>query len=470
MLYRPRCAALLAALTTLLISSAATAQEPDDSEVEEVGAPQPPPARVTPPPIADSSLIPPSNDPPPETETSDETQRPTMTRSRALDPAKPGAEPVNASDVLRALHNDDRSFRSGRWSYRFGGYVRTTYSAIENDPQIPLFGRNDGFILANARPYIIGAMDNGLGFSLQLELAAGLDRPGSILPNQEVLARPRDAYIFYAPFSFLEIQAGVFRPPHDAESLLPTNNMLFIRRSVGADGIQPHEGFQTPGLAFDRDVGLQLTGTHFFMAEEGKREGLGVFYAAALTNGTNAARTLNDNDSLALWGRVALLWGDHVRLGVGYLYNDATLGEPPDLVGERRAGWTADLMVQFAGLTMFSSYTTRTFTTEFGQAVQGQEEPFTTATAFQAQAGYLIPVVHLQPVYRFATYDPSAKYNIDNADDFRTRDALTQHTIGLNYIAQDYPVMVMVDYTVMQEQAGRELDNNRFEVLLQLTW
>ena len=96
--------------------------------------------------------------------------------------------------------------------------------------------------------------------------------------------------------------------------------------------------------------------------------------------------------------------------------------------------------------------------------------PFTTANALQVQAGYLIPVVNLQPVYRFASFDPTADYNIDSAGDFREADSLVQHTIGLNYIAPDYPVTVMFDYTVTQEQAGRELDNNRLEVLVQLTW
>jgi hypothetical protein len=465
-----------ALLSLLLAPASASAQDADalgdpiaPTQPAETAAPEPTEPIVPAEPVVPSAGDPAAKDSASQTLPS-KTGVQVTPNTRALDPARPGAEPVNASDALRSLGNDDRTFKSGRWSYRFGGYVRSTYTAVANDPQSPLFGRNDGFVLANARPYLLGAMDNGLGFSLQMELAAGLDRPSAGLPNQEVLVRPRDAYIFYAPYKLLEIQLGAFRPPHDAESLLPTNNMLFIRRSIGVEGVLPAEGYQTPGLGFDREVGLQITGTHFFSSPDQSPQGPGIQYAVAVTNGTPAARTLNDNDSPALWGRIGFMWGDYVRLGAGYLYNDATLGEPPDQVGERRTGWTADLLVRAVGATVFGSYTSRTATTDFGQDSAGGEDPFTTANALQVQAGYLIPVVNLQPVYRFASFDPTADYNIDSAGDFREADSIVQHTIGLNYIAPDYPVTVMFDYTVTQEQAGRELDNNRLEVLVQLTW
>jgi hypothetical protein len=468
--------------TSLLTSSIALAQEPaqDDDSVGGVEGgieggtvtqpvEQPAPVEPTrvgqPEPVVEPAA--PMAKAPEVVEESEPREKPA---TGALDSSKPGAEPVNASDALRSLRDDDRSFHSGRWSYRFGGYIRTTYTAIANDPQSPLFGRNDGFALANVRPYLLGAMDNGIGFSLQLEIAAGLDRGSAILPDQEVLVRPRDAYIFYAPSKLLELQLGAFRPPHDAESLLPTNNMLFTRRSVGADGVSPAEGYQTPGLGIDRQLGLQVTGSHFFTSPDGRREGPGFQYALAVTNGTPSARTLNDNDSLAYWGRVSFLWGDMLRVGAAYMYNDATLGDPPDQVGERQAGWTADLMFSSHGATVFGSYTSRTSTTDFGQNSSGGEDPFTTANAFQVQAGYLIPVVRLQPVYRFAKFDPTADYNIPSSGDFRESDAVTQHTFGLNYIAEDYPITVMLDYTVAQEQDARKLDNDRVEALVQLTW
>jgi hypothetical protein len=246
--------------------------------------------------------------------------------------------------------------------------------------------------------------------------------------------------------------------------------MLFTRRSVGADGVLPADGYQTLGLGIDRQIGVQLTGTHFFTSADGRREGPGFQYALAATNGTPSARTINDNDSLAYWGRVSFLWGDMVKVGAAYMHNDATLGEPPDQVGERQSGWTADLMFSSHGATVFGSYTSRTSTTDFGQDSSGGKDPFTTANAFQVQAGYLIPVVHLQPVYRFAKFDPTADYNIKSSGDFRESDAVTQHTIGLNYIAKDYPVTIMLDYTVAQEQAARKLDNDRVEAMVQLTW
>jgi hypothetical protein len=452
-----------ALLTLCMLPSAVLAQEADaqgqlvpDAAQPDVAPAKPPTTR-----LPDADDAPPVQQAPPADDAANKS---------VIGAKRPGAEPVNAADAVRSLRDNDRTFRSGPWSYRFGGYVRAAYAAIANDPQSPLFGRNDGFAVANARPYLLGAMESGLGFMLQLEVAAGLDRPSTVLPDREVLARPRDAYIFYAPHNLLRLQLGAFRPPHDAESLLPTNSMLFIRRSVGVDGVGPADGYQTPGLGFDREVGVQLSGTHFFASADQKPKGPGVSYALALTNGTDSSRTLPDNDSPAFWARAAFLWGDMVQLGAGVLYNNATLGEPPDQVGERRSGWTADLKVQVEGATLFGSYISRTATTPFGQETKGSEEPFTTANALQVQAGYLIPVVHLQPVYRFASFDPSAAFNIDTAGDFRDTDAITQHTIGLNYIAQDYPIMVMLDYTISQEQAGRELDNNRFEALVQLTW
>lgn len=365
-----------------------------------------------------------------------------------------------------------------RWRLFFGGYVRMMYKAISNDANQPLIGANDGFLLANARPTFTGALKNGLGFRLQMELAANLDNPDTTSPAREMLIRPRDTYIFYHPSSYLEVQLGQFKPPHDLEGLMSTGAVVFAERSVGSRGVAPFEAQNpTAGLSIDRQIGLQVLGQYFPTSADNSAKGFGVRYAAAVTNGTSSNQTVNDNDALAYYGRLSLHWGDYVSLGGGYMHNNLLIGTAPDQVGVTRTGLTGDLYVRAMGIHAFASYQQQQDTTDLftNRNPDGQDSTFVTSAAYQVQLGYHIPVVHLMPTVRYAFMDPTSSFNdtalSEPGQDVRDIDALTYITLGLNYVAPTYPVQVMLNYTLAQEQdEARAIDNDQLDLLVQLTW
>lgn len=372
---------------------------------------------------------------------------------------------------------DPNKPKDKRWRLLFGGYVRMMYKSIANDENQPLIGANDGFLLANARPTFTGVLKNGLGFRLQMELAANLDNPDTTTPAREMLVRPRDTYIFYHTSSYLELQLGQFKPPHDLEGLMSTGAVVFAERSIGSRGVAPFEA-QNPisGLSIDRQIGVQALGQYFPTSADNSAKGFGLRYAVAVTNGTSSNQTVNDNDALAYYGRLSLHWGDYVSLGGGYMRNSLLIGTAPDQVGVTRTGLTGDLYVHAYGAHVFASYQQQSDSTDLftNRNPDGEDATLVTASTYQVQLGYHIPVVHLMPTVRYAFFDPTSSFN-DTAvnepgQDIRQVDALTYITLGLNYVAPTYPVQVMLNYTLAQEQEARAINNDQLDLLVQMTW
>ncbi|WP_168210298.1 porin [Persicimonas caeni] len=347
------------------------------------------------------------------------------------------------------------------WTVEFFGYLRTQYTAIQDDPNLEEFGRNDGFIIADARFGFLGYLDNGLGF--ELEVDAGVPRPTEEANTAigEVVTRLRDGYVFYQPHPLFRASAGQFKVPFDIEELLSTANILFVERSVGSRGVEGVEGPNREGLSVGRQVGVRIDSDPFFFVTED--DGPGVSYALAATNGQSANRSLNDNDQAAFYGRVNLHWGEIARLGGGAYYNDRTIGELPDLIGETQTGWTADLTVAAAGFSLLANVVQ----VEFEPPEEVGAEPARTGLSYQAQVAYEEPFFGLQPAYRFAYLDPDT--DREGAEAGIRFESLTYHTVGLNYNAKTYPLRLMLNYTITAEEQ-LEIDNDRFDALVQVEW
>jgi hypothetical protein len=347
------------------------------------------------------------------------------------------------------------------WTVEFYGYVRTQFTTIQNDPDFEQFGRHDGFSIADARVGFFGHLDNGLGFNLQVD--AGTARPSREAHSAvgEVVTRLKDGYLFYEPHPLIRASAGQFKAPFDVEELISTSDMLFIERSVGNRGVLGIEGPNLEGLTQGRQVGLRLDSEPFFFVGDG--DGPGVSYELAVTNGTPANTSHNDNDDVAYFGRVNLHWGDMVSVGGGGFYNDLTLGQPPDQLGETRTGFTADVLANAFGVSLLANIVQ----VDIEAAPEVAAEQTRTARAYQAQIAYEEPFLGIQPAYRFAYYDPAT--NLDEDETSPAFEALTYHTIGLNYNAQTYPVRLMLNYTLTQEDV-RDIDNDRFDALVQVQW
>lgn len=356
----------------------------------------------------------------------------------------------------------------GEWSFSFGGYVRVGYRYITNDPALGVVGRNDGFILANARPLVVGKYGRSFGFRIQLEGASEIGS-GTTNPGRELVARLRDAFLFYSPHPALELQAGRFRAPFELEALFSTGDMMFPTRSVVSEGVSDFEGRELTGLSVDREVGVMLTASTpiFPLADDiAKPEGPGVSYALAVTNGSSADISLNDNDQLSYYGRLGLHWSDLVRLGGAAYYNDQTLGDPPDQVGEALLGMTGDLSLAVAGFTLAASYTQVEVTAEV------EAEPVRTSQGYQVQMGWQDPWIGLQPAVRWASYSPYADYpgRATKPDPAFEGRELNHLSVGLNFNPPGLPIRSLLTYTLTLEQETRELNNDRLDLLLQVSW
>lgn len=345
----------------------------------------------------------------------------------------------------------------GHWTLQFGGFLRTRYTHIENDPAHEIFGRNDGFSLSDARFITRGSLDDKLGFVLSFDAGSRVVRSTPDSPVDRLAARMTDTYLFYAPSDFLELNAGQFKAPFDREDLISTSTLLFVNRSVANRGIQGVEGFNVPGLSQDRQIGVRAHGSFFPLADShSAADGPGLSYALAIANGNGPNLSLNNNDKPAYYGRLNLHWGDLVSIGGALFHHDDTLGDPPNQVDRLRWGWTADLLVQAYGASLLANV--------IGQEQQTPElpqEPELSALGYQVQLAYEEPFFGFQPAYRFAYYDP------DNQLQDRAR---THHTIGLNYNDTTYPLRLMANYTIALEEEAVEMDNNRLDLVVQLTW
>jgi len=353
------------------------------------------------------------------------------------------------------------------WWLGIGGFIRPQFTHIQDDPNVDDIGRNDGFILDSARLTLVGALANGLGFQFQFD--GSVAEPQSLRsPTTPVNVRLRSTFVFYQPFEMLRVSTGQFKPPYDVEEQVSNAELMFVESSVVNRGVRNVEGFNVEGLAQDREVGLRVHGgTYYPLADGDEKTGPGFSGAVAVTNGQEINRNLNDNDRLAYYGRGNLHWGEYLKLGGAYYYNDETRGERPNLVDVETTGWTADLTASAHGVTVIASVLSRT------------EEPFQNAESpegeleemgYQAQIGYEEPFFGFQPAYRFAYLDPSSDFSGDTSGSDPIRHTRTYHTVGLNWNSQSYPVRVMLNYTFTDEGAPVNLDNDRFDALVQLTW
>ncbi|MBA2663261.1 MAG: hypothetical protein H0U74_13320 [Bradymonadaceae bacterium] len=432
---------------SLLLSSVAVAQEIDEDEP------------VTPPTLEQPADEPPEPKPvqvAPKHEDTGEDDRPIGVFAVA---------PALAAQTPGLTVRGNQGASVGRWQLTLGGYLRTAYSWIQDDPALELIGRNDGFVMLDARLSLEGRMDNGLGFVFELDGAAPLGQASADSPARPLAVRITDAFTIYRPYRFLEFNLGQFKAPFDLEELLPNSDLLFVHRSVGNRGVLPVEGRAIDGISVSRELGLQLRGNYFLFAEGDDLEGPGLSYALALTNGQDANRSINQNDRLAYYARAGLHWGTNVSLGAAYFHNDDTFGEAPNRIDRSLRGWSADVLVSAFGASLLANVIQRTESTP-----DLPQEADITSMAYQVQIAYEEPFFGFQPAYRLAYLDPTSNYTAPDQLDLFESDALTYHTLGLNYNAPNYPVRLMANYTFTMEQDQRQLDNDRFDILLQLVW
>jgi len=342
------------------------------------------------------------------------------------------------------------------------GYVRMGYENVENDSRFDFIGRNDGFILDNARVGIDASIGDKLSMSFSIEGASDIEE-GSNSTLGDLDVRVRDAFVRWTPSRFVGIQGGQFKAPFAAEELRSRSDLMFVSRAVGQEGVLPGRGLQEQGVGIDRQLGVMLSspaplplvqeiaGSYYFMVANG--------------NGDN--QLLNDNDDVAFIGRGELHYADFVTVGGAFLVNDRTSGTPPNQSKDEDTGFAADILLTPFGFELFFQYVE--IETEFKTVSQALDR---TQRAYHAQAAYtfLTPWLTIAPGYRYAVLDPFAKTDGDagglDLDAFK----VDYHTLGVRFGHLDLPLALLVNYTFTEEKAPRELDNNRFQILAQVSF
>jgi len=340
------------------------------------------------------------------------------------------------------------------------GYLRMEYESVENDDRFDFIGRNDGFVLENARLGFDASIGEQLSMRVSVEGASDIEI-GNNTPLGEIDVRLRDAYARWDPFWFVGVQAGQFKAPFAAEELRSRSDLLFVSRAVGQEGVLPGRGFEEPGLEVDRQLGAMVSSPQPLPIWQ---QVAGSYYLM-VANGNGDNELLNDNDSVAVYGRGELHYDDFVTVGGAFLVNDRTEGEQPNQSDDEDTGFAADIMITPFGLELFFQYAE--IKTEFETVAQAVDR---TQRAFHAQIGYRFetPWLTITPGYRYAVLDPYADVEGDTAGLDLDAFAVDYHTLGVRFGHLKLPLALLINYTFTEEDDPRELDNDRLQILAQV--
>ena len=348
------------------------------------------------------------------------------------------------------------------WSISPWGYVRLEYESVQNDDRVtnPPIGRNDGFILDNARLGLDLTYRDQLSFLMSLEGASDIQNSFNS-PSGQIDVRLRDAYVRWDPIRYIGIQGGQFKAPFDAEDLRPTPDLLFASTAVGWQGVLAGRGYQEAGISLDRQLGVMLSPNAPIRYGD-----FGGMYYFMIGNGNGTNQLLNDNSRLTIIGRVEAMYSKLVTLGAAGFTNDRTIADPPNQAREDDTGVAADLMINPDPFEVFF---------QFGQV----ETDFPTTgvssrirRTWHAQAGYRIDTpwsFSVTPAYRYAFYDPWANAG-SNSGASENALALYYHTFGMRLAHTGLPLTLFINYTLAEEQNPRQLTNDQFQILAQVVF
>ena len=339
----------------------------------------------------------------------------------------------------------------------FSGYIRPRFTVIQEDQSETNFvGRYDGFEMSNARVGVKGSY-GAWGFKIAFDGA--LDRRyGYNTSEGEIAVGLKDAYISYKPSRWAKLTLGQFKPAFGADELISTRNLLFVDRALPGRGVHGVEGLNVDGSNVIREVGLQLKGSSTCKS----KNKFGFGYYLSFTNGSGANKPLNDNSRFAYYGRVEAYKGKQVIFGAAGFFNEATSGAPPDDISQNLFGYVADLRVDIANVL---------FAAEFTEVMTSYPdvpaEPDSKSRGYFASLGYRTPW-NIIPAYRFAFYDPTAKFSSEDATLSAQLeiDELMHHTIGLTWFSSEIPLKIQVNYTLAMENEDRAIANNRIDAAM----
>ena len=329
------------------------------------------------------------------------------------------------------------------------GYLRMQYIAVQNDPNVAFVGRDDGFELQNARVGVRG--DLGLRASFVVAIDGAVDERAQNTPQGKLRVGLRDAFTDVRLAGATMLHAGYFLAWVDPTALIADTSREFVDYPLEVRGMRSTEGWYTAGLPPGRSMGASIR-----LDPAEPKDGAAFGYELAVQNGADEFASNNDNDQPAVSaaGVVRLPHEGYVIAAVRY--NPRTVGDLPfrqdetDYQGTLGAHVVAGPLSLGAGLIV-----QRTIFESTG----GPEQD-----AFGAHGQLLFRFGSVErPLavgYRFAILDPSSLI---------TTDRVMEHTVGAVMGVPSYRMRVQVQVTHVEEQAERELSNDRIQLAAEVS-
>ncbi len=377
-----------------------------------------------------------------------------LTASLALAGEPPSTEPTPVASGLQpeatAPATEEGLLRVLSSKVTLLGYAKVGYFWVTPGGDDALIGARSGFRVLNLRAGVRIAPTDTLEVVASVDGAMPQRRDNDPLEGQRIVEL-RDAYVRWYALKFLEVRAGQFKAPYNAETLLGDGDLPFIRRSIISDGILPPEGYTRDGLSLDRQIGVEVGSDRLGSGSVGLR------YAVALVNGNGPNTLNNDNNSVTPVGRVVVELFDKVSVGLNGYLDLHTGGERPNRITEQRLGLGADVGVSLAGFNCLATLLTRSTRTVNGPA----ELPPESALGAMASVRYLYKPLGLEGGVRVAYFEPS---------NVQADDRLTELTAMVGWRPSSVPARLLLQYTARLEEPAASVANDSVDVMVQVTF
>ena len=358
-------------------------------------------------------------------------------------PPEEVAKPAPAGDETPMTINEPR------FTWQPFGFLRLQYRVVRNDPNVAFVGRDDGFELQNARLGVRGALGTRVKYKFAIDGAVD-ERAQLNVPEGKLRVGLRDAYADVGVGGSLAVRAGFFETLVDPD-LDDETRREFVDRPIESRGIRATQGFQTQGLPPGRSLGAALRLDPEMSPGDGPKLG----FELAVQNGADEYASNNDNDTPAASASVFARLPKDGWVVASARFNRRTDGELPfrrdedDLQGSFGARITAGPI----GIGAGAVFVRTTFPTTGGPV----------ENAYGVHGQVTVRTDGPQPVtfgYRLGILDPSSLFLTDR---------VIEHTVGAGLGVPALHMRFQLQLVRVQEQAARNLTNDRAQLAVELS-
>jgi hypothetical protein len=292
-------------------------------------------------------------------------------------------------------------------------------------------------------------------FQYKVELGLSNRDHGSPIPQTQNSARMiLDAVVQYEIGTNTHLWFGQTKLPGNRERVISSAKLQFVDRSL-----------LNSNYNIDRDIGVQLH----------QKFDIGSMIAKAIVSvsqGEGRNITTGNDGGFDYTGRVELLplgsftsKGDYfgsdlkreespkLALGLSYDYHDKASrarGNTGSFLSQTRTLSTifADMMFKYKGLSVMAEYAVKSSDESpvFVDASDGLEYHFVTGSAFNLQAGYLLP----------SDWEVAARFTSVTPEDILAQEDISMYTLGISKYIDGHNLKVQYDFSMILEGGMEE--------------